>query len=282
MADLAQSLYFHLWQIQDTAPYQKPLYLARGGVIQQAGPEWGMIGMRDGPGINDVGLLLYNYQTQYEFGLCYEEILKYLQGIDKVTVNNYASDGAHRSVKDNAPWKKIYRVDTYPLTHMDTTGAVATRQTRACPCYNCGFLTPMENIEIDHHKPQVGGGDQAILKVFRHLGMTDAAGHGKLSTQNNALIRSGIKRFIHIGDGTPQSPKNNPIGAGFIALQGDQDALRARYTLDGSGIIVLSLAIAITGHQDLQTRCLNSYVNLRPLCGACNGRKSNSIKVIPV
>ena len=61
------------------------------------------------------------------------------------------------------------------------------------PCHNCGVLLPIQSIEVDHQNPQVGG--RFVLKIFRILGLTTAAGSLLLSAFVFADAMGDLDRF---------------------------------------------------------------------------------------
>lgn len=255
--------------------YTTKLYTAEGGqILDISGTGWGvtLLNGSENQGYGSCDFVL-NSPSGSEWGLDFRDVKRQLDLIDKVTISNYRTEGAYRSIKESLIWKRLYRVGNYSMLRVSSDGTSTTGDLLSCPCYNCGFLTSMLNIEIDHHKPLVGGGDQAILKVFRHFELTESGPVGQLGQRN-------IHNIANIEDLTPLNPKGRDPGDWIIYGNTDNDNVRARYELNPYGILILSVALKLTDLEDLRARCLNNFFNLRPLCSACNNIKSNKIKTI--
>lgn len=160
-------------------------------------------------------------------------------------------------------WCQLYQVlDAHPLPVMEGTTA-KTRNHRAIACYDCGFIFPLKRITIDHQKPQEGGTFQAVTKVFRVLGLTMGSSTG---AKGKALAKNFQNPMI---EPTPvpvnQSGKNNDFWLSSAFMKN---------SFNHGGIALYSIAKFMKA--DIDSMCLHSLINLKPLCGYCNSKKNNN------
>jgi hypothetical protein len=185
--------------------------------------------------------------------------------VNLIQNNQFAGGrGSHRLVlTQSAAWRAFYHVASRTLMYLDTVTGLplgVPPQQDTLPCFDCGLVLPLNNMDIDHQRPQ---GRQAnplepICKVFRAMGLTIAG---------------------------PAGPKGNNV---FTAWQTQVNGLapaipttlETKFTLNDVGKIYYTLAdsAGLLGDDMLQGVCLNHYINLRPLCGVCNTSNRNKPK----
>ncbi|TAM54317.1 MAG: hypothetical protein EPN57_06775 [Paraburkholderia sp.] len=168
----------------------------------------------------------------------------------------------YRRVLREPYWMQLFNVQDRNFNYIEGT-TPRTSTEASLPCYNCGLILPASHITIDHTKPQAGGQDQAILKVFRglscHLTMLPGSGHFV-----NAYRTGAVDPL--------------PTRAGRAGSSSSSDfAKERRYTLTAKGMTMLSVLIASAGLQPVLNACMHSAFNLRPYCAKCNISKSNAL-----
>lgn len=168
----------------------------------------------------------------------------------------------YRRVLNDPYWMQLFNVQDRSFNYIEGT-TLRTSNEASLPCYNCGLILPASHITIDHTKPQAGGQDQSILKVFRGLScyLTMMPGSGNFAN----AYRSGATDPL-------------PTRAGEADASSSSDfAKERRYTLTAKGMTMLSVLIASTGFQPVLNACMHSAFNLRPFCAKCNISKSNGL-----
>lgn len=176
----------------------------------------------------------------------------------------------------------LYQVKERTISYIDGTASQAKLQ-ESFPCQDCGLLLPISHMTIDDTRPQKGGDSEAVAKMFRMLGMTDKGATGDKSKQlQGAPVKAfndpkgastGLFKMQMMG-------KLNPVptrpGRGPKPVPGS--TVDERYSLDWQGMVFYSVAVGLDFVVSLQTRCMHSLINLRPLCGVCNSRRGNPLK----
>ncbi|MDN2709850.1 hypothetical protein O0880_10530 [Janthinobacterium sp. SUN118] len=160
--------------------------------------------------------------------------------------------GQHRAVLNHAPWRNLYNVAPRVLAYMDSHGAaVVNPATDSVPCVDCDILLPINNITIDHQRPQNGRFEEAVCKVFRSIGLTTGRPTGP----------KGI-HFANLHAATV----GGVVGGAPIPVR------VAKYTLNDMGKIYYTLAqwCGLTVNGELFNACMDHMINLRPLCHSCN------------
>lgn len=167
----------------------------------------------------------------------------------------------YRRVLKNDNWRKMFQVSQRNVNQIVGTTLTSTPQD-TMPCYNCGLVLPLDHMTIDHHKPQAGGEDRAILKVLRNIDarLTHAPGSGGVATAYRTQQFQPLPTKASKGE-----DESNGSGADY------------RYTLNPTGMLFLSVAIAASGRDKVARYCMHSMFNLKPYCAKCNIRKSNKI-----
>lgn len=188
------------------------------------------------------------------FSLTKADLQVYATFLDKTGFANY------KDVKTDTSWQQIYDVASRALPHKEGK-VIGTKYTDSVPCVNCGFIFPLENITVDHQRPQSGGACSAALKVFRAMGLTVDAARGFKGLHIFDVVSKG-----HVLNKSKKIVINNPSGTG---LRGQ------RYELSDEGVLVYSIMRAITSKSILMQACMNNACNLSPLCGICNSSKNN-------
>lgn len=149
----------------------------------------------------------------------------------------------YRKVKNDSDWANVYDIGVvnFEMRHKD--GTIGSIQLDATYCAGCGVLLPIRNLHVDHQAPKKGGEYSAILRMFRHYGLTESGPKGR-------------KGALSIGrtSGT---------------------TLNDRYTLNAQGILMFSAYVYAGLEGELKTRCVNHFWNFSPKCGYCNSSKGN-------
>jgi hypothetical protein len=182
------------------------------------------------------------------------ELGNFMDFVEDNTDNNY------RNVKDNARWRTLYgvRMKTYE-TYDSKTNLKGTKDCLTTYCQHCKLLLPLRNLTIDHQKPQQGGDMEAMVRVFRALGLTVSTGTG---TKNRYL----------------QSQYAGSVGGNttVISRGGTRGTDQDRYSLSNKGALYLSVLHYANQYAALKTMCMHHIANLRPMCGPCNSGLRNS------
>jgi hypothetical protein len=181
-------------------------------------------------------------------------------------------------------FRTMYQIDYRPISCIDGLKP-STKLEESFPCQNCGVLLPISLMSVDHTRPQTGGESEAVAKVMRVLDLTVVGGVGSKSTQLTAVLQSAMQHQDGLSAGLNQMQfrgKVKPIptkpGRGLKISHADK--LDDRYSLKWQGAFFYSLAVYFNCVIALQTRCMHSLVNLRPLCSHCNSQRSNPLKYL--
>jgi len=166
----------------------------------------------------------------------------------------------YSNVKQSPHWQAAYDVKERLFEINHKTHGSMWQQLDSTSCRQCGLIMPLRTLTIDHQKAQDGGGDAAIARVFRGLGLTNGPPKGRknsLALETYAQSVGGTATNAQ-GDGPP--PTTNRQG---------------RYTLNNVGTIYYSVFKEAAALDLLQQACMHHYLNLRPACGPCNSRLRN-------
>jgi hypothetical protein len=171
----------------------------------------------------------------------------------------------HGKVKESLVWKTMFQVGNRNILRMDSLGNVISQAVETVPCHNCGFIVPFSDIQIDHTEPQAEG--KYVLKVFRALGLTNAPSTGMKGT---AFAGTGLDTLVANPRGRNRGDFNHLVNA----------TAADKWTTNDKGAVFLSLFMYVQAFNELQRFCMNSLLNLTPLCRTCNGEKSDWVKPI--
>ena len=160
--------------------------------------------------------------------------------------------GTYRKVKTNAKWRSAYGVYTENFTAYDLSWMPMIKSEEAVACRICRTVIPLRMVTVDHQHPQSGGGYLAIARVFRAMGLTRGAPHGRKNMMEYAKYSS----------------KAGGVSS-FPGTRAD------RRTLNPQGAIYYTVLRHAGKIPDLAEACMHHYVNLRPVCGPCNSTLSN-------
>ena len=174
--------------------------------------------------------------------------------------------------KTNAVWKKLYQHAPRTVHYVEGM-TLATKTEDTYPCLYCGIVLPTRLVTVDHQRPQTGGEKEAIAKVFRVLGWTIAGSKGSKGVGLTGQNLTSLQLFHQYMTVIPVPTKK---GAGpkppSTTTVGD------RYTLNGAGAFLYSIAKLAGAITELEKRCMNSLINLAPACQPCNSSRSNPVK----
>ncbi|HEY3599348.1 MAG TPA: hypothetical protein VGL08_17775 [Paraburkholderia sp.] len=196
----------------------------------------------------------------FAYELRFVEAENFAERIDDL---NAGSD--HLDIKENKKWRKLYNAGLRDFPFMDTLGQVTSQEILTVPCHNCGCVVPWSSVQVDHYMPQAGSASLWAHKTLRALGLTVGSASGGKGSNQSSLHRIVL------------NPKGRAMGD-YSHFGNSTDA--AKWTTTEKGDAFLSL-IAHAGWIDgLNKACMNSFLNLSPLCRACNGKKSDQVKAI--
>lgn len=204
-----------------------------------------------------------------------------LPRLDAVNIANAIQNmrtnvGAHRDMLTlNQTWRDLYQVANRQILYYN-----GLRNVESVPCEACGICLPLNHIEVDHQRPKAGGELLAIAKVLRTLGLTVAAPKGRKGQSLHARYLHAPALFtVRAGPAfaQPRQPKGVAVAANWAPTPILPNTPKAsRYTTNAVGTAFISLISHMDQDlQELKNGCVNSFANLKPLCGPCNGRKSN-------
>lgn len=196
--------------------------------------------------------------------------------LDGINVLSYA-EGSYRNVKTNPVWRQLYQYKMRTLPYVVGTTEVSTMPPESSfPCSDCGIILPEKLTSVDHKKPQSGGEIHAVCKVFRALGMTSlgASGtKGALVSRLGALhMQMGVSFGRDFSGLVPEVPTAPGRARGTRGVTAEK---LQRYTLNDVGRSIYTLAAAAGALDKVYSRCVHSFLNLRPVCPNCNSRKGD-------
>lgn len=180
------------------------------------------------------------------------------------TIDQLNVGANHLLVKNNATWRQIYKLGTRNVAYMLANGTTTAKAESTMPCHNCGVILPLEFLQIDHHMPQAGGSDLHILKTLRALGMTTQAASG---SKGQALAGGNLSALV-------VNPKARDRSYDHLLTASNQN----KWTTNARGDAFLTLFESVNGRTDLARMCMNTILNLVPLCPECNRVKSDWVK----
>lgn len=152
----------------------------------------------------------------------------------------------HRNIIGNPQWRAFYHAVPMTWEARDHAGNLVARIPEiGIACWKCRIVLPLRGIQVDHSRPQSGVITEAVAKVFRHAGLTVGAPRGEKGRASSGRIADGA-------------------------------TVQQRYTLTAKGTLVFHTIKNCAGGvmTSFRDSCLNSYANLRPLCGRCNAGRN--------
>ena len=157
-------------------------------------------------------------------------------------------------------FKKSYAVDCYRFSHMKTSGNVIMRTELGPPYHACRIIQPASHSHIYHTRPLSAGHHEAVIKVLRVLGSTEARSKSSKRTWLFAsLCRLWLKpspynhRYFHSlllvfltemsGDSPPMIDPwcLRPLCSLPVLNAQQQNDLRSRHTLPADREIMSSV-----------------------------------------
>ena len=175
--------------------------------------------------------------------------------------DTYYTPNNYRDIKRNSAWRRLYHVaprNIWYVTPKETKdmneppAPFAKLVEETIYCKECGILTPLSSITIDHQRAQIGGGSRAIEKLFKACSLSRHEPKG----------RKG--KYWSTGGSNPGF--DLPMDDGNLPTVGE---------FTWWGVIFYSLIIAAGEISNFETVCLNHAVNLQPMCASCNTSKGN-------
>ncbi|MBX3587829.1 MAG: hypothetical protein KF796_14425 [Ramlibacter sp.] len=171
---------------------------------------------------------------------------------------------AYTDAFNHDAWRKVYRIDTYDFPKV-VGWDYGKETTLGGPCHYCGYVVPRHLLTVDHKMPQSGGTFAAVSKVL-----------GGCPGYSLTLKDAHGTKGVFAKHGQLQWAKTH--GVAFSAADKDfkiSDSFRKeRYTLNDQGALFYSLA-HYAAKLHLFDACMNSVLNLAPVCSSCNSVKKN-------
>lgn len=215
---------------------------------------------------------------QGSLGFKYQNVLNAAMVIDAFSYAGSTYDNIIRQKN----FRDLYQVAQRPIFYVN--GVTLGQKTEdSVPCQICGIVVPVTHITIDHMRPQTGGEIEAVAKVFRTLGYTVAGPTGQKSQHLQTAVRGAIASPFGLGVGLQQVQMGVtlppiPTKPGRGPKTPPTSTVVDRYSLTWEGYLFYSIVKALNCTAELEVRCMNSLINLRPLCGHCNGARGNPLK----
>lgn len=201
----------------------------------------------------------------FEVLLSWENTKELVGKIEILYCRNY------RDIKTDNLWLDIYMRNWTDIAYINSNGGPDTQQESVIPCHNCGIRLPLDYIQVDHYMPQSGDVFYPILKTMRALGMTQEGPKNNAKSYNieGILGNNNIDKFrLH--------PKGNKRGK-FLNLSKELNKEKWATSEKGEGFLTI-LHLIDQNFSTLGLCCLNSFLNLVPLCSVCNNAKGAKIK----
>jgi len=199
---------------------------------------------------------IWKYTNFLDF-ICKVEVLCF-----RNTVNTYSS-----VLHNDTLFKELYNISNRPVSYIKN-GVSSTKNESTGPCMICGVVLPVRAMQVDHQaaKGVRGGGDEALLRAFRAMGLTKGVAHGP---KNSTIL-------THI---------NSLASAPAVSTQPDRAPLPAgsrddRYTLTDKGAVLYSIIKFAKRADEVRTRCLHGLTNLRLSCPHCNASRGDKLKYV--
>lgn len=173
----------------------------------------------------------------------------------------------YRSVLHNDMlFKELYDISNRPVSYIEN-GMTSTKSELTGPCMICGVVLPVTAMQVDHQaaKGAKGGGDEALLRAFRAMGLTKAAAHGP----KNSTILTRM-------DATAPAPAVSTQPGRALPAGSRND----RYTLNDKGAVLYSIIKFANRDDNVRTRCLHGLTNLRLSCPHCNTSRGDQLKYV--
>jgi hypothetical protein len=162
----------------------------------------------------------------------------------------------YRNVFNDPGWRAFYNAAPRVLQYVShANAAVVKPAVDSVPCFDCELVLPVDNMTIDHQRPQAGNPVEPTSKIFRALGLTQGGASGPKGVHFQAA------HMVNVGGA------GGAVGATLIQ----------KYTLNDMGQIYFTIAdwCGLVDNSELDDACMHHVINLRPLCGACNTPNRN-------
>lgn len=178
---------------------------------------------------------------------------------------------SYARIKEHLLFQKVYGYAERNILFMRGSAVLPVLE-KTFACMQCGLVLPEKNITIDHIYPQAGGELEAVLRCFAAAGLT---------TQR--LLDDFGAAFFKNSQGSHIELAANIMDASKWPTIAPCEQIFSRATVFGStplnefGILVLSLLIWAEDFEQTKFNCMNSLLNLRPVCLGCNAAKGNKI-----
>ena len=173
-------------------------------------------------------------------------------------------------IKEHLVFRKIYGFAKREVNYVEK-GLVFPRACETFPCMNCGIILPEHAITIDHEKPQEGGELLALLKVFRACGLTLVGPNGSVGQM---YARYAAQSFFDLVAAVMDPHIWPTLQPGVRPSKANNQ--KNRQTLNNCGTVIYSVLLWSEDLKLVIKNCMNSLLNLKPLCLSCNASKGNA------
>ena len=178
-----------------------------------------------------------------------DQVVQFVKILDE---HSY-SPTVYTNVFNHTWWKAYYGFGSRSVKYMGATGEALGAAENTYPCHDCKLILPERLITVDHQRPQAGHAYEAVIKVFRAMGLAQ---------------------------GTPKGHKGQTVVGYWAGLVGGvsgppSGSTDDRYSTNDIGSIYLTLVAWAGETAALETACMHHMINLRPLCPSCNSPTRN-------
>ncbi|KAF7555600.1 hypothetical protein G7Z17_g2054 [Cylindrodendrum hubeiense] len=256
------------WALATSGTFNGPLTISQGRVVYV---DQGVLKIDKEK--SEITLATITPHLQYTLSL--KDAIEYIQKLDAMS----RKSTTYADLKDNSTFNVFYPREMKNLLYFN--GEIKNEATRTCT--NCGVVLPVRLLQMDHQRPKIGGQIEAVVKVMRILQLTLEEPRGPKCRQlHNAFIEAKkhptnpwILIFTH------QNFLTGTIKPTQLREESPPGNLDDRYTLNNRGSVLYAI-LRHFGMGDLLDICLvNGIANIRPLCSACNGGRSNKDRKYP-
>lgn len=191
------------------------------------------------------------------------------ENLKKIMISYFYEN--YSRIKKHLVFRRIYSYAQRDVNYF-ANGAVRAKKCGTFPCMNCGIILPEHAITIDHDNPQKGGELLALLKVFRACNLTMAGPTGVIGQTYADYAAKSFNDLVAAIMTPDLWPALQPGGASNTITYS-----KKQQTLNNCGALIYSVLLWSEDIKLVMKNCMNSLLNLKPLCLSCNASKGNEI-----
>lgn len=184
--------------------------------------------------------------------------------LKRISLMGFYAD--YTRMKENENFKRLYGYAFRDVIYYD-----GARNLETYPCNKCGLILPLNQVTIDHQKPQAGGEILAVLKTLRAFGLTVEGPKG--AKGKNVAQNAGQFNKLH----STMMSHQFPIAIPHADRHPDTGSKASRQTLNLNGMLFYSILVWAKVENEFSNNCMHSFLNLKPMCGSCNSTKGNKV-----